>query len=172
MHTPQDEDFYEIASPASQMMAKNKNCTKGEFNLNFIVKPQHPLVSLTEFLPKEQVETGGQKAQIRPRKVESEYDQALKEYMTIVGTSLVPGIDLSNTEYLSWYNEVALSPQSARGGSTMIVGVFIRAADDSSALKAMFDRREVTQLMEVAEAFNLPVVHILDGQEYELGFGF
>lgn len=162
-----DRIFYELADQNAQTMAGNKEITKGNFDLNFILKP-NPLLPLHEFLPEKLIDTKGKTGKAVKRVIKTTFDEIKRDYAIAHGPKV--GIDHATTEWLSWYNEVAISPQTQKGGSVKIVGIFIRG--DIKSIETTLKRKEAIELFKIAEAFDLPVVHIIDGQEYDLGFGF
>ena len=131
----------------------------------------HPLVALSEFLPKSKVETGGTSCKKREASAADAEEQALlKLLISSFGGAETEDV-LSRVGTQSWYNEIAISPVSPRGESVELTGVFLRTANTARALELLMAKPEVRILLELAEVYNLPVLHIYDGQYYETDVG-
>ncbi len=131
----------------------------------------HPLVSLPDFLPKSKVETGGTPFRKRVGFEADSGDDALIKLLikAMGGTDQEELMGRVGTQ--SWYNEIAISPVSPQGNSVEISGIFVRTSNAADALAATLAKPEVRILLELAEVYNLPVLHIYDGQYYETDVG-
>lgn len=70
--------------------------------------------------------------------------------------------------YHSWYNEAAISPTrdtSSNLSSVSINGIFLREAPEN--LPTFLEQSHVKKLLSLARKFNLPVIHIYDGNYYK-----
>lgn len=86
-------------------------------------------------------------------------------YMDVMGGTQSGSFVLKES---SWYNEVSINPARAREGVTTLTtlrGIFLRTGRDQ--LEVFKQRPEVQALWNVADAFDLPIVFVDDGNTYK-----
>jgi len=132
---------------------------------------RHPLVALTDFMPKSKIDSKGTPFKKKvPTAEEVEEAAFMKALIGVMGASVAETAE-DGVATQSWYNEVALVPVSPLGTAVEIQGIFLRAKSDEASLAALMTKPEVKILMELAERLNLPVLHIFDGNYYETDVG-
>ncbi|RZI45204.1 hypothetical protein [Candidatus Finniella inopinata] len=164
--------------------------TVGEWEIGERFK-KHRLLSLTNLMPSEKVVPEGMAKAIPISERQSEEQKISDE--EIIATAKAMGIPQSRITpqslqalrqiiandtpaqallkglkerivEKSWYNEVALNPK--RGTAEVLIhGVFLRCP--LSNFNAFQKQPYVVNLLAIAEAFDLPVVLINDGNQYE-----
>ena len=191
MHTPTDKDFYPLPEAASRTVAgvgAGRAAAAAPFGISELLLAslgmmdasgpfemrklyeKHPLRNLMDFLPDSKVDTKGTPARKSSAGASKKADKKDLEMRALL---LAMGADdlLGQVGTQSWYNEVALNPVTRDRQSVAITGVFIRAANSPRALEEARARPEIRILLELAEVFDLPVLHIYDGQYYETDVG-
>jgi len=194
IHTPTDQDFYaplpDICRLLPAPLPKNFN-SFGAFEL-FTRFDKHRLLSLSELLPSTKVSPIGEACheqtatpltkstpqkqlkarrkthkQIQEKQGEIPLTSLLQRASAIAPTDsledLFPEIKEAGK---SWYNEVAINTHRLdTQTSVKISGIFLRT--DEKQWREYITRPYVKALLEIAEAFDLPIVRINDGNSYQ-----
>jgi hypothetical protein len=180
IHAPVDDYFYET-------LKSQVHSSKGETMMHAYLT-QHLLMSLENLLPSEEVIVEGAVRPIPPKPIKIT-EQYIKETWRLGGLpeEVISRLPLSSfpTEaqqptptfdpftsriinHTSWYNEIAINPSRRKEGSNTYVkisGIFLRTSRE--CWQEFKTRPYVKSLWSIAKAFDLPVVWIDDGNEYE-----
>lgn len=111
---------------------------KGKPNIRNFQK-KFPLTTLSNFLPEKKIISNS-----AYKAVKNKSNSKIKE--------------------VSWYNEVVLLP-TVDNNSIEIVGIYIRCGQDD--LDQLRQREDVQKIFELAEVYDLPIIHIFDQQSYK-----